>query len=622
MKPETKRIKKYLPILLIIFCLHLATLCAQQTQKDSIDLYFRQIESLVDDKNNYLTTFLNIGILLDQRERVHGEEKVNVLLKLYTAHAYESRVLANRYNSEALKLSENLNFKKGILQSNYNEAYLKFVEGKFDNSMKLAQQLDSTFSRLDFPEIYADITTLKSDIYTERGEYDLALETGLSLLDYAEETKNEYLFLKANAALSHYYLRNENYSKALSYCLAGLHYIIKLKKTEYIFPKIDEIGTMTSQLNNPQDALEIYTFFTKLEKKIPPAGSYIQSSVYLNMATIYMSIGEFPKSQTYLSDALKLNYHSNYRFRIPRTLSIQAELNLKKGDTLKAILNYEKSIGAAENIDAFDVVKANSQILVGLYEKTNQTVKANEYRDLFKMITDSIFPTEKLQKIIILEAKRNIKEISEKKQYLELENSVQESKMNTIKLILFLVFIMGLLAGYSYFKVQKKNKLLYQRTKELVQTQVEMTQKLNQLKESKVKRKKNSEKEEPTHTQQIDTEVKDIILTRLEKLENKHFYLDANCSLHKVAEELKTNPKYLSQVINQEKKANFNNYINELRISYLLPKLLQEPEFRNNKLSYIAISIGYNNLNTFNDAFKKRLGILPSFFISELNNDT
>jgi YesN/AraC family two-component response regulator len=124
----------------------------------------------------------------------------------------------------------------------------------------------------------------------------------------------------------------------------------------------------------------------------------------------------------------------------------------------------------------------------------------------------------------------------------------------------------------------------------------------------------------PKAQPRIDNDIKNIILTKLEKLEKEKFYLDPQCNLHQLSEQLKTNPKYLSQVINQEKKSNFNNYINELRINYLLPKLLKDIDFRNSKLSYIAISLGYNNLNTFNAAFKKRLGILPSNFINELNN--
>lgn len=104
-------------------------------------------------------------------------------------------------------------------------------------------------------------------------------------------------------------------------------------------------------------------------------------------------------------------------------------------------------------------------------------------------------------------------------------------------------------------------------------------------------------------------------------MEEETFFLDPKCNLRSLADLLQTNQKYLSQVINHEKKSNFNNYINGLRINHLLNRLLEDKEYRKNKLSYIATSSGFNNLNTFYSAFKKRLGILPSYFIEKLNKE-
>ena len=163
--------------------------------------------------------------------------------------------------------------------------------------------------------------------------------------------------------------------------------------------------------------------------------------------------------------------------------------------------------------------------------------------------------------------------------------------------------------------------MLLQRTIDLAEIQLRMSEKLNGIQHMETQWSLERKSADIPKTQpRIDKDIKNIIMTKLEKLEKENFYLDPQCNLHQLSEQLKTNPKYLSQVINQEKKSNFNNYINELRINYLLPKLLKDIEFRNSKLSYIAFSLGYNNLNTFNAAFKKRLGILPSNFINELNN--
>lgn len=597
-------------------------LSARENLKDSVDYYLNSVHNLVDYKDVFKEEFLDIDYLLSKNEHAQGKEKVITLLKLYTAYIYKSDGSANTYNEQALELSQRIGFQQGTLQAKYNKAYLQFVKGNFDNSMGMLKEVQFLVGPNTYPKVYADIVTLKSYIYTERGEYDKALETGLKLLDNAEKTENEYIAMKANSALSHYYLRIENYSKSLSYCLKGLHYILKLKKTEYIYPKIDEIARMTAKLNDPKGALKVYAFFLEIEKKLPPAGSYISASVHSNMANIYMTIGENEKALVHISKALEINFANNYRFRIPRALTVQAELYLQTKDTSEAILNYEKSIEAAESIDAFDVVKRNSQVLGELYERTNQLVKSYDYKALSQAISDSLFTNEKDQKIIILETKRKVKEVVQKKKMLELEHMAQKAQFRGIIIILILLLITSGISIFSYLKVKKKNKLLLLRTVDLAEIQLKMSEKLSEIQYSEsqwtVERKSaNTPKTQP----RIDKDIKNIILNKLANLEKENFFLDPQCNLHQLSEQLKTNPKYLSQVINQEKKSNFNNYINELRINFLLPKLLKDIEFRNSKLSYIAISLGYNNLNTFNSAFKKRLGILPSNFINELNNN-
>lgn len=580
---------------------------------------------MVKESDKFQEDFLNLEFLLRKKERVSGKEKVATWLKLYSAYVYRSSDTARIYNLKARKLSKEIGFKQGELCSIFNEAYLLFVSGQFDESLGLMQGISKNISPQKYPETYGDVHTLISYIHTERGEFDMALEGGLKLLDAAEKSRNEYIMMRAYSALSHYYLRIENYRQALSYCLKGLHYIIKLRKVQYLFPKIDEMARMTAKLGDTQKALDAYSFYVDLENQINPPGNYIQSVVYMNMADIFISNGKYKEAQNYLSKALAMNYDNKFRFRIPRALILQAELNLKTKDTTDAILNYEKSIEAAEDIDAFDVVKTISGILVELYESTKQPLMANEHRTLNKVIRDSLFNNEKEQKIVILETQRKVKEITHKKRILELENEAQEAKYNTIMIVLGLVFISGFFAVLSYLKVRAKNKLLYKRTIELAEIQVEMGNKLLLLEVAKKKDIDSGPTDEEDaklkSTNTLDEDVKTIILRRLENLEQEKFFLDQNCSLRQVAQLLKTNPKYLSQVVNQEKKSSFTNYINELRINYLLSRLVQDEDFRTSKLSYIAASIGYNNLNTFNTAFKKKQGILPSYFIKELVQD-
>ncbi|MBL4561759.1 MAG: helix-turn-helix transcriptional regulator [Labilibaculum sp.] len=588
---------------------------AQNTQNDSISYYFKQINDLVGQQADLPNVFINEASLLKQLEHAHGEEKIAILFRLYKLHKYKSVTVADSYNSLALKLSKVLGYKKGVFQANANHGYLLFVNGLFNASMQKVKSLEAEIVFEDYPKCYADVFSLKSYIHTEKGEYGQALEIGLHLLDIAEKSRNKYVFMRAYAALSHYYLRIENYKIALSYCLKGLGSVIDLKEVHYIFPKIDEIARMSSKLEHRERAIEAYDFYIALEQKIDSPGDFIQSVVYMNMTDLYLQNGALNKAQDYLTQAMYINETNNFRFRIPRALILQAQLNLKKKDTTQAILNYEKSLIAAEHINAFDVVKSNSLILADLFGKRGDVSKVYEYKTLYKAIQDSLFTNEKAQKIIILEARRTIKEVSQKKRILELENLTQRSQFHLVLLALFLLIVVIGFVGFGYVKVKKQHKILFHKSIQLAEMQLKMRGQLDRF--------ELNEKESviiPTDTNQnkLNEDVKEIILAKLDKLEESLFFLDQQCTLNQMALVLKTNVKYVSQVINQEKKNNFNNYINDLRINYLLGRLLADVDFRECKLSYISVSSGYNNLNTFNAAFKKRQGILPSYFISEL----
>lgn len=591
---------------------------AQEIQNDSINKYIKNIRELVNRREELKEQFLDVDYLLDKEKKVEGIDKVEVLLKLYRAYVFTSNETAKQYNAEALSLAINIGYKKGELQARYNKAYMLFVKGNFEDAYTMVEKLDEDVDYNNFPEVKADVDNLKSYIYTERGEYDLALEMGLKSLDIAEKMKNDHLFVRAYASLSHYYLRKCKFQEALDFCLKGLHYILKLERAYYIYPKLDEMARMSAKLNDVEGALEIYNLFLEIEKKMPPAGSYIQSVVYMNMADILIATNQLEKAQDYILQSLQMIDENNYNFRAPRALILQGMICLKNKDTANAIVAYEKSTEAAEEINAFDVVKSNSAILGDLYEKTKQLSKAYEYKTLYKVINDSLFTNEKKQKIIILEARQKIKEVTQKKKLLEYENKIQKAEIRTILIVCGFSVVFTIFIICAYLKAKEKNKMLYKKTLEQAEAQLRIKEKLQALENAK---SEGSVSKNEAQVKTIDDDVKEVILQRLQKLENELFFIDSKCSLRMVAGLLKTNPKYLSQVINQEKKASFTNYINDLRIIYLLERLVENPEFRKNKLSYIAVSVGFNNLNTFNAAFKKRQGILPSYFISELIQD-
>jgi len=86
---------------------------------------------------------------------------------------------------------------------------------------------------------------------------------------------------------------------------------------------------------------------------------------------------------------------------------------------------------------------------------------------------------------------------------------------------------------------------------------------------------------------------------------------DSSLSLKKVAQDLQTNTKYVSLVINEFEQTSFPNYINKMRIGLVL-ELMADEENRSYTLFALGQMAGFKSKSTFIEAFKQQTGVTPS----------
>lgn len=113
--------------------------------------------------------------------------------------------------------------------------------------------------------------------------------------------------------------------------------------------------------------------------------------------------------------------------------------------------------------------------------------------------------------------------------------------------------------------------------------------------------------------------VKEVLL-KLDVFEKKDKFI-RNYTLASLAKELKTNSSYLSKIINATKKSNFSNYLNDLRIDYVMLRLTNDKKFRSYTINAIANEVGFNAAQSFSKAFYKKTGLHPSYFIKKLEKE-
>jgi len=119
----------------------------------------------------------------------------------------------------------------------------------------------------------------------------------------------------------------------------------------------------------------------------------------------------------------------------------------------------------------------------------------------------------------------------------------------------------------------------------------------------------------------IPKETEQLILKKLERFENSTRFTNKDFSLAVLAGQFDTNTKYLSEVINSNFNMNFNTYVNNLRIKYIVEKLKNEPNYISYKISYLAEDCGFSSHSSFTTVFKSLTGISPVTYIEMLRKE-
>ena len=100
----------------------------------------------------------------------------------------------------------------------------------------------------------------------------------------------------------------------------------------------------------------------------------------------------------------------------------------------------------------------------------------------------------------------------------------------------------------------------------------------------------------------------------LEYMKEDSPYIDGKLSLKQVAIKLDISTNYLSQVINENLKKNFFDFVNEYRVN-LIKQKMKDPDNSQYTLLALAYDCGFNSKSSFNVIFKKNTGLTPSEYL-------
>lgn len=363
------------------------------------------------------------------------------------------------------------------------------------------------------------------------------------------------------------------------------------------------------------NTLEEYDSVQKINDKAIRLSLKTKDSIYYNRlllsaATVHYNKKEYKSSLDIIRKLQKLGSNKRNNAATNNTINFLLGRIFYKQKKVDSSLNYLLKVDsfAFENNFFFPSIRENYELLIQHYEKEKNIKKQLFYIDKL-LLVDSILDND----VKYLSSQIN-EEYSKPNLILEKQKIIESLEKNNITKIVVLVILslFVILLIIIIFRNKKKQKIYKKRFQELLENK-----KSSEITLNKEHQEKSNVDKEPKDIGISEIIVNDI-LKNLKKFEENNDFLQSNISIAILAKRFKTNSKYLSKVINIHKDKSFSNYVNELRINYVVEELKINAKFRRYTIRAIANEIGFNTTEAFSKSFYKTTGIYPSFFMKQL----
>ncbi|WP_185147216.1 helix-turn-helix domain-containing protein [Chryseobacterium sp. KBW03] len=478
--------------------------------------------------------------------------------------------------------SEKIGYRWGILKSGRRIIEIYEKQNKNKEVIKLATELEKIDAGPEADRTMANLYRSKALALGYVGLDEASLKDFKTAVSYAKKITDSDI---------------RNYTLSLSYSNMTIYFLNKrLENATYK----DSIIAYTKKSIEAAQLINGNNKEITLEKKFDMI-SFSYTRLGITDLEEANKPGKLQSAEKYLTQSL--NIVNKYNLEADDKVLLMNQLSwlyLEKKEYQKTIeyanlaRDLEKRFPNPTNrVESFE-------FLASAYTEMGDSKNAKIYMDQYTYLKDSIRITEKnntdySSNILLQDSKKT------------------QEKTSSIKIIIISALsLVALLFITFYWK--KKNKIAHKKYEDLI---------------AKIHHEKQISHDEPVPeaynevnksnaSVTITDETARALLLKLKKFESSGKYLRKDLSLTWMANSLNTNTKYLSEVVKVYRERNFTSYINELRISYIVKKLYENPIYREYKITYLAEECGYATPRVFVNAFKKETGFTPSYFVEQL----
>jgi len=323
----------------------------------SISIGFSQ----TDDIDN-----LALELAFQEQDSLKVETSLKIIKALFDIKDYER---AREYILKSEKLSNNLNYKKGIAEITYYKSLIYAQKDDYINAVSGYNKSKALFNALNDTLSVAKVNNSIGLIEIKRGNYNRGLQFSLAAI---KELEKRNLISDLNLAyrnLAKAYYNTNLFEKAMEFYLKALGVQMKLNDSKGINESHSKLAELYSNKKEHRKAIEYYE---KVLKSSESNNDSIRGYVFSKLGGEYLMFNDYDKATKYLIQGYNINTRTKNKAGLLLTLNNLGDLNLKQG---------RLNIAEKQLLDAGEIAKSlNNKIELLRHYKLMKSLDSTRQR--------------------------------------------------------------------------------------------------------------------------------------------------------------------------------------------------------------------------------------------------
>ena len=318
---------------------------------------------------------------------------------VYYYQGYNEKTLINYLKAQ--QIDKKWGIKKNLITNTYNIGTVYVAMGKYKEGLVNYNETLKLYRENNDKKAEGNVLNSIANVYKDLGNYPSALENYQKSLSIYEKINDSIGIARAYSGLGNILRSQSRDDEALEYFKKALS-IQEIKKNKKNIAKVKiSIGNLYKYKKDYDSAIKLFEEALTIGRQIKAENDIAD---YLNnLGNIHFKIKNYTAAFTYFTESKNINQKIKNKKSLSYSYLGLADCYVQQQKYNRALVNVLKSKEISDELGLLNYQKSAEQLLSKIYRNTGQYSKALSSHEQFKILHDSLYNIENIQKMAELE---------------------------------------------------------------------------------------------------------------------------------------------------------------------------------------------------------------------------